>query len=169
MQIGVIGSHKSAKRKALMLAYNVGKEIAKNNAALVCGGLGGVMEAACRGAKEQGGVTVGILPGSDRNEANVYLDAAIPTGLGHRRNALVVLASDGVIAIQGEVGTLSEMCYCWMYGKPLVALKGSGGYSDIYAGKRFDDKRPYPIESETDPKKAVRRLISLVNKPSPVC
>ncbi|MFH1447894.1 MAG: TIGR00725 family protein [Candidatus Micrarchaeota archaeon] len=164
MQIGVIGSHKSATRKSKELAYLVGKEIAGNKATLVCGGLGGVMEAACRGAKDNGGTTVGILPGEKHGEANRYVDVVLPTGLGHRRNSLVVMSSHGVIAVQGEVGTLSEMCYAWMYDKPIVVLRGSGGYSDVFAGKTLDEKHKWVIGYSKSPGRAVKKLIALIEE-----
>jgi uncharacterized protein (TIGR00725 family) len=89
---------------------------------LVCGGLGGVMEAACRGAKEAGGTTVGILPGSDRSDANPHVDVAVSTGLGEARNALVVRAADALIAIGGGYGTLSEVALALRAGKRVVGL-----------------------------------------------
>ena len=89
---------------------------------LVCGGLGGVMEAACRGAKGGGGTTVGILPGADRGEANEFVDVAIPTGLGEARNALVVRAAEALIAVGGGYGTLSEIALALKAGKRVVGL-----------------------------------------------
>jgi uncharacterized protein (TIGR00725 family) len=89
---------------------------------VVCGGLGGVMEAACRGAKDAGGTTVGILPGSDRAAANPFVDVAIPTGLGEARNALVVRAADALIAVGGGYGTLSEIALALKAGKPVVGV-----------------------------------------------
>jgi hypothetical protein len=89
---------------------------------VVCGGLGGVMEAACRGAKEAGAVTVGILPGADRSAANRFVDAAIATGLGEARNALVVRAADAVVAIGGAYGTLSEIALALKAGKRVVGI-----------------------------------------------
>jgi uncharacterized protein (TIGR00725 family) len=89
---------------------------------LVCGGRGGAMEAACRGAKEADGLTVGILPGSDRSEANPFVDVVVPTGLGEARNALVVGAADVVIAIGGGYGTLSEIALALKAGKRVVGL-----------------------------------------------
>ena len=91
------------------VAQAVGRELASRSAVVVCGGLGGVMEAACRGAKEAGGHTVGILPGSDRTAANPFVDTAVPTGLGEARNVLVVRAADALIAVGGGYGTLSEI------------------------------------------------------------
>jgi uncharacterized protein (TIGR00725 family) len=89
---------------------------------LVCGGLGGVMEAACRGAKEAGGTTVGILPGSDRAAANRFVDVPIPTGLGEGRNVLVVRAADALIAVGGGHGTLSEIAFALKTGKRVIGL-----------------------------------------------
>jgi uncharacterized protein (TIGR00725 family) len=100
----------------------VGREVAARGALLVCGGLGGVMEAACRGAKDAGGRTVGILPGTDRAAANPFVDIAIPTGLGEARNALVVGAADGLIAVGGGYGTLSEIALALKAGKRVVGL-----------------------------------------------
>lgn len=89
----------------------------------MCGGLGGVMEAACRGAKDAGGTTVGILPGTDRAAANPFVDVAVATGLGEARNALVVRAADAVIAIGGGYGTLSEIALALKAGKRVVGLE----------------------------------------------
>lgn len=104
------------------LAYQVGQNIAKKGAALVCGGLSGVMEAACKGAKEEGGLTIGILPSADEDTANKWVDIRIPTGLGYARNSIVVLCSHAVIAIDGAEGTLSEIGYALTFGKPLIGL-----------------------------------------------
>lgn len=100
----------------------MGRELASRGAVLVCGGLGGVMEAACRGAKGGGGTTIGILPGTDRAAANPFVDFAIPTGLGEARNALVVRAADALIAVGGAYGTLSEIAFALKAGKPVAGL-----------------------------------------------
>lgn len=89
---------------------------------MVCGGRGGVMEAACRGAKAEGGTTVGILPGMDRQEANAYVDIPIVTGLGEARNAIVVRTADAVVAVSGGYGTLSEIGLALKMGRPVVGL-----------------------------------------------
>jgi uncharacterized protein (TIGR00725 family) len=119
MQIAVIGRGDAVpdEREA---AYATGRLIARNGAVLVCGGLGGVMEAACRGAKEAGGTTVGILPGTDGG--NPYLDITIRTGLAHARNVLVVLSADAVIAVGGRFGTLSEIAIGLKTGRPVFGL-----------------------------------------------
>ena len=100
----------------------MGRLLAEGGAAVVCGGLGGVMEAACRGAKSAGGATIGILPGADRAAANPFVDVAVPTGLGEARNALVVRAADGVIAVGGGYGTLSEIAFALKAGKRVVGI-----------------------------------------------
>ncbi len=103
-------------------AEAVGRGLAEVGAVVVCGGLGGVMEAACRGAKAGGGLTVGILPGEDRAAANRWVDVAVPTGLGEARNALVVRSADVVVAVAGAYGTLSEIALALKIGKPVVGL-----------------------------------------------
>jgi uncharacterized protein (TIGR00725 family) len=103
-------------------AEAVGRELAARGAVLICGGLGGVMEAACRGAKQAGGLTVGILPGTDRAAANAFVEVAIPSGLGEARNALVVRAADALIAVGGGYGTLSEIALALKAGKRVAGL-----------------------------------------------
>ncbi len=106
------------------LAEEVGRLLARQGATLVCGGLGGVMEAAARGAKQAGGTTIGILPGHDRLAANPYLDHVLTTGMGHARNLAVVSSGDAVIAIGGGCGTLSEIGLAAKIGRPVVILGG---------------------------------------------
>ncbi|OGF97541.1 MAG: TIGR00725 family protein [Candidatus Glassbacteria bacterium RBG_16_58_8] len=122
MTIGVIGSSAGDDEEEA-LAEDVGARIAERGAILVCGGMGGVMEAACRGARAKGGMTIGILPGSEKGSGNRHLDIVIPTGMGYARNALVVLAADGAIAVGGMFGTLTEIAYCHIYGIPVVGLR----------------------------------------------
>ena len=121
IHVGVIGAGVADASTAAM-AEEVGRLLAARGAVVVCGGLGGVMEAACRGARSAGGTTVGILPGLDRREANAWVEVAIPTGLGETRNALVVRASEVLIAIGGEYGTLSEIALALKTGRPVVGI-----------------------------------------------
>ena len=107
---------------ALAIAEDVGRHLARRHAVVLCGGLGGVMEAACRGAKAEGGTTVGILPTDDRHQANDYVDVAIATGMGEARNALVVRAADVLVAVDGEFGTLSEIALALRTGTPVVGI-----------------------------------------------
>jgi len=123
-------------------ARAVGRLVAEAGAVLVCGGLGGTMEAACRGARERGGLTIGILPGTERSDANPFVDLAIPTGLGEARNALVVRAADAVIAVAGEFGTLSEIALALSTGVPVVGIgtwELSRRGEPVDAFERFDD------------------------------
>jgi len=119
--VGVIGGRictLEVERKAKEL----GIKLTKVADYLVCGGLGGVMEAVCSGFKAGGGVTIGIIPGYDKKDANKHADIVLPTGLGLARNVLVVTASDVVVALPGEAGTLSEIAYCLQFGIPVVSL-----------------------------------------------
>ncbi len=128
------------------LAAAAGAAIAAAGYGLVCGGLGGVMEAACRGAHSilgpGSGRIVAILPGTERGAANSYVDLVIPTGLGYARNLLVVLTADAVVAVGGASGTLSEIAHAWQLGKPICALTGVPGWARQLAGTSLDDKRP---------------------------
>ncbi len=119
--ISVIGAGK-CDEKTYALAEQVGRELALRGATVVCGGLGGVMEAVCKGAKGAGGRTIGILPGTDYREANAYIDIPIVTGLGEARNVIVARTGRAVIAIGGEYGTLSEIAFALKFGIPVVGL-----------------------------------------------
>lgn len=107
------------------VAERVGEEVARTGAVLICGGLGGVMEASARGAARHGGVTVGILPGRDARDANPYIGIPLATGMGEGRNVLVVRTADAVIAVGGEWGTLSEVALARKVGVPVVLLRPS--------------------------------------------
>ena len=119
--IAVIGGSQASKEE-VKLAEKVGRELAKQGATLVCGGLGGIMEAACRGAQSEGGVTIGILPGKNRQAANPYIQIPIVTNLGEARNVVVVKSAEAVIAIGGGYGTLSEIGHALRNGVPVVGL-----------------------------------------------
>ena len=121
MLISVIGESKATDQN-YSIAEKVGALIARSGATLVCGGLDGVMEAACKGAKSAGGSTIGILPGLSKNEANQWIDIPICTGLGDARNIVVVRTGSAVIAIGGAYGTLSEIGHALSDGKPIFAL-----------------------------------------------
>jgi uncharacterized protein (TIGR00725 family) len=121
IRIAVIGGSRPG-RAALESALEVGRLIARAGAVVVCGGLGGVMEAASRGAREEGGLVIGILPGASAADANPWVDVPIATGLGYTRNSLVVMNADAVIAVDGEYGTLSEIAYGLIHGRKVVGL-----------------------------------------------
>lgn len=119
--VGVVGGA-SCDEETARVAREVGRLVASSGGIVVCGGLGGVMEAACRGAADGGGTSIGILPGDGREDANPYVTIAVPTGLGEARNALVVRTSDALIAIGGEFGTLSEIALALKTGRPVFGI-----------------------------------------------
>jgi uncharacterized protein (TIGR00725 family) len=143
-----------ADERAAEWAEEVGRRLAEAGAIVVCGGLGGVMEAAARGARRAGGTSVGILPGTTRTEASPDLTVSVPTGMGEARNALVVRAADAVIAIAGEFGTLSEIALALKLGTPVVGLatweltKPDGPFQD-------------PVVRASTPEEAVRLALDL--------
>ncbi len=135
-------------------AEEIGRLLAKAGAILVCGGLGGVMEAAARGVQEEGGTSIGILPGSGRSAANPYLSVSIPTGMGEMRNALIVRSADVVIAVAGEFGTLSEIALGLKTGVPVVGL---GTWELAKPGRLVVD----PIVRASTPSEAVEQALRL--------
>lgn len=119
--IAVIGGAETTQ-KNLNIAEEVGSLIAKNGAMLITGGLGGVMEAASRGAKQAGGLVIGILPGADKRTANEYVDIPIVTGMNQARNIIIARTCNCAIAINGRYGTLSEIAYCLMFNVPVIGI-----------------------------------------------
>ena len=120
--VAVVGAGAGVAPALLAAAEAVGGELARRGAVVVCGGLGGVMEAACRGARSAGGTTLGILPGHDRGAANAFVDVAVATGMGELRNGLVVRSADALVAIGGGHGTLSEIALALKAGRRVVGL-----------------------------------------------
>ncbi len=165
--IAVIGDSRAAP-EAIALAEALGAALARAGLSLVCGGRTGVMAAACRGlceARDPGSraVTIGILPGAGREEANPYVDLVLPTGLGLARNTLVALAGDAVVAIGGGTGTLSEIAMAWQHGRPVFALQGAGGWAERLADQRLDWRRPTDrVEAWSDPERLVERIRCLL-------
>ena len=134
-----------ASKPLVEAAFEAGREVIKAGYMLLCGGLGGVMEAACRGAHsvagKNSGRIIGILPGTDKNDANPYADIVIATGIGYARNMIIACASDAVIAVGGGSGTMSEISMAWQYGKPIVVIEALPGIAGDLAGKSLDDRR----------------------------
>lgn len=162
MQISVIGN--SEEGENMETARQTGYEIGKRGHVLVCGGRTGVMEAACRGAKEAGGLTVGISTTESGAELNDHVDIKIRTGLGYARNAIVAYSADAVIVIGGSHGTLNEMCFASFAGRPIIGLKGSGGWSDLLAGKSLDLKKDKQVYSAGNPAEAVELAERLIRE-----
>jgi uncharacterized protein (TIGR00725 family) len=148
--IAVVGTGEEQEAH-LRAAEVVGTELARAGAVVVCGGLGGVMAAACRGAREAGGMTIGLLPGDDRSAANPWVTVAIATGMGELRNALIVRAVDALVAVGGGFGTLSEIAFALRIGRPVVGV----GTWDIGSG----------LISIDDPIAASRKAVELVTDP----
>ena len=119
--VAVIGGNECSPREA-RLAEEIGRELARQGAILVCGGMTGIMNAACKGASSEGGLTIGILPGNSREQANPHVQIPIVTGLGEARNVLVVKSAQAVIAIGGKYGTLSEIAHALRSGIPVIGL-----------------------------------------------
>ena len=135
MYVAVVGTGADATEAQCAIAEEVGALLAEAGATVVTGGRGGVMEAACRGARSRHGTTVGLLPGLDRSDANGWVQVAIPTGLGELRNGLVVRAADALVAVGGEFGTLSEIALALKARKRVVAL---GGWQLTREGEAVD-------------------------------
>jgi uncharacterized protein (TIGR00725 family) len=150
LQIGVIGAGQAESQQE-ELAGAVGRELGRRGITLLCGGLGGVMAAAAAGARSEGGLTVGILPGPDRLAANPHIRIGIATNMGHARNVSLVHSSDGLIAIGGEFGTLSEIAVALKVGKPVVSLGSWEIAPSIIAAR--------------DPRDAVERLLQALGCP----
>ena len=140
------------------LAYFVGQHLADAGALLVCGGLEGVMEAACKGAMEKGGLTIGILPGLDPKEANPWVQISVATGIGHARNLAVVASAHAVIAVDGEFGTLSEIAYALRIGRPVVGV----ATWDLQPGEHnYELKSKRLVHAASTPKEAVEVAVAL--------
>jgi uncharacterized protein (TIGR00725 family) len=164
-QIAVIGyDAKLCTETAYKAAYRVGAALAKRGAVLVNGGLEGVMEAASRGATEAGGLAVGIVPSDDAAQANGYCGVVIPSGFGFGRNFLVVNSADAVIIVGGGAGTLTEAAAAYGKGKPLVAVKGTGGVADEWAGRYFDERRTVKVSGAESAEKAVTMALRAASR-----
>ena len=168
--IAVIGngdpSH--ASLATLDAARAAGKEIARAGCALICGGLGGVMEAACVGAKSENGTTIGILPGVDGSQRNEYVDLPICTGMeiGMRDN-LIIYSADGVIVIGGGAGTLGEIALAYMYRKPTVIIDGTGGWAEKLSGQYLDERQKMRIATAPTAKEAVAFIVERIRLEEP--
>jgi uncharacterized protein (TIGR00725 family) len=153
--IAVVGGSECSPQEA-RVAEEVGREIARHGVTLVCGGLGGVMEAACRGASSQGGLTIGILPGDNRGSANPFVQIPIVTNLGEARNVIVVKSAQAIIAIGGGYGTLSEIAHALRNCIPVIGL-------NTWALSRDSQPDTSVIPAKT-PAEAVRKALSLITE-----
>ena len=161
-QILVIGySDDNCGQLPLSVAYQTGRLIAQRGAVLVTGGMGGVMREASHGAHDAGGIVLGITPHRDSSMANEYCSVVVPTGIGLMRDFVNVHSADGVIIVGGGVGTLSEMCAAYMYNKPMVAVRGTGGMADRFAGQYLDHCKKQIVQSVSSPQDAVDAVFTL--------
>ena len=166
--IAVVGSSQATK-EVQNVAVEVGREIIKAGFSLICGGLKGVMEAACKGAFSETGAgsgrIIGILPGINKGDANPYVDIIIPTGIGYARNMIIACSADAVIAVSGGAGTLSEMSMAWQYGKPVVVINGLPGITGSVIGKSLESG---PLDTRRKDKvkgaDTAEEAVALINK-----
>ncbi len=166
-QIVVLGSSKAiCTKEAYNMAFEVGQELAKKGAVTLTGGGHGVMEAALKGAKKEGGVTIAIIPWENLYKVNDYADYVVATGIGWSRNSININSADGCIVIHGGAGTLNEATYAYMMGKPCVALTPSGGIAEEITDRFFDVRETETILGTSSPKQAVEKILELVSKRS---
>ena len=149
--ISVIGGH-AVNYKVEQLAHEIGKIIASVGAILVCGGLDGVMKAVSKGAKKAGGITIGLLPGTEKSAANPYIDIALPTSIGYSRNVIIACSADIIVALPGSHGTLSEICYGLVYKKPIIDLGN------------WNREGMIKVKSPKEAQKKIEELIKQINK-----
>ena len=163
IQILIIGHNTNGcTEEHSKIAYDTGSEVAKTGHVLVTGGLGGVMEAACHGARDSNGLTVGIIPQADASKANEFCDIVIPSGLGLTRDFLTALSSDGIIIIGGGSGTLSEICAAYMHKKPMVSIRNMGGVNAQFIDNYLDHRENIKIIGVDTPKEAVDKILELI-------
>jgi hypothetical protein len=160
MMISVVGGD-PAPPEVLAQAEALGRELARRGCTIVCGGRGGVMEAVCRGARAEGGHTIGILPGTDRRDMNPYVEFPILTGMGYARNVIVALSGEAVIAVDGSHGTLSEIAHALQHGVPVIGLHtwrfSPGRVASGDSRKGADDRA---VIRASDPQDAVEKAIA---------
>ena len=162
------GADDTVPQVTLSAAYEVGQLIAKEGAVLISGGTTGVMEAASRGAREGGGLTIGVLPGTERGSANPYVDIALPTGLGTARNLIYTRGCDAVIMVGGGAGTLNELTIAYQARRNVVVLEGTGGWADrirasLVDGRFLDERRAAETYFAQTAPEAVARAMSLAS------
>ncbi len=161
-QATVIGDS-DASAELCIAAEQIGGMLAQLGITVITGGGGGVMEAACRGAANAGGTTVGILPSSETNDANPWCSVVIPTGLGHARNVVNVLSGDFVVALGSSAGTLSEVCFAWIHGRPILTLKGFDRWLER-TGSDLDSRKSSTITDCADLESLRRAAIAICSE-----
>ncbi len=170
VMIGVIGpSEALCTQDVYDFARSLGRMIVDMGYFVVCGGLGGIMEAACQGAhdseKYATGKSIGIIPSSDKAQANQYCDIVIPTGIGFARNVIVANSADIVVALGGGSGTLSEIAFAWQMYRPIICYDGFGGWSSELADRKLDIRRDKPIIRASSLEEIKSRIIEILSNP----
>jgi hypothetical protein len=167
MMIAVVGGD-AAPPELLAQAEALGRELARRGCTVVCGGRGGVMEAVCRGARAEGGHTIGILPGTDRRDMNPYVEFPILTGMGYARNVIVALSGEAVIAVDGSHGTLSEIAHALQHGMPVIGLH-TWRFSPerVASGDSHEGADDEAIIRASDPQDAVEKAIAAARQRRP--
>lgn len=161
--VAVVGHDKNVEEIHLKIAEEVGKEIAKRNGIVLCGGMyRGVANSSAKGAKSENGLTVGIIPGNDLSEVSEFIDIPILTGMGFARNQIISFSCDVMIAIGGGVGTLCEMAYAYAYSKPIIVIQELEGLPEGFIGKYMDDKKTVKIIGAKNAKEAVDLAFKMV-------
>jgi hypothetical protein len=161
--IAVVGHGTHAKKEHIKIAEEVGKEIAKREGIIICGGHNlGVMEAVAKGANSENGITIGIIPEDDPSKTSKYVDIPILTGIGLARNQIIALSCDVMIVIGGGVGSMVEAAYAYRFSKPIIVIKNLGSMVEQYVGKYMDDKRIVKIIGTDDAKEAVDTAFKLI-------
>ncbi|KKU69818.1 MAG: hypothetical protein UX92_C0009G0028 [Candidatus Amesbacteria bacterium GW2011_GWA1_47_20] len=171
LQIGIIGSAGTEeypkagqpKQEIFNIAYQLGKSIAKNGAILITGGKGGIMEYAAKGAKDVGGITVGVVKGEKRFTSNQYTDIEVVSGMvGSGGESIMVLMCDGIVGVGGGSGTLQELTIAYYNKIPTVLINTQKGWSKTLAGKYLDTRKKIKFQSAKTPEKAVKILFNLI-------
>jgi len=161
--IFVAGSHQ-ASETSMKLAEETGKEIAKKNCILICGGLTGVMQASCKGVSKEKGTSICVIPSNKKQDANEFCSIVIPSGIGFGRNFILVNSADAVILIEGQAGTYIEALASYIQKKPIIALSGSGGTADKIKNTFLDDTKRIKILSASSPKEAVELALKKIEE-----
>ncbi len=161
--IMVAGSHKCSEN-SFKLAEETGKEIAKKNCVLICGGSTGIMESACKGNSEQKGTSVCVIPSENKSDANKFCSIVIPSGIGFARNFVLVNSADAVILIEGHAGTYIEALAAYLQKKPVIALSESGGIADKIKNTFLDENKTIKILSASTPKQAVELALKKIEE-----
>ncbi|AEV67289.1 TIGR00725 family protein [Acetivibrio clariflavus] len=164
--VGVAAAADCCNKEIENIAFEFGQQIAKRGYAIVCGGMEGLMEQVCRGARTvmNRKPVVGILPGSTKLEANPYTDIVIPTTLGYIRNVLIPISSDVLVAFNGGAGTLSEITYAWQYDKPIILMAHTGGWSEKLANTPLDHRKGKILKTAYSNDEALAFIDEIFNK-----